>query len=129
MRLLLDTSVLIDALRHRHGRRELLADLVRSGHTLTTTALNIAEVYAGMRPNEAQSTEALLGALDSYDLTAMSARRAGALKQQWAKKGRTLALADMIVAALALEHGCTLMTDNRKDFPMPELGQLDLPGN
>ena len=129
MRLLLDTSVLIDALRHRHGRRELLADLVRSGHTLTTTALNIAEVYAGMRPNEAQRTEALLGALDSYDLTATSARRAGALKQQWARKGRTLALADMIVAALALEHGCTLMTDNRKDFPMPELGQFDLPGN
>ena len=127
MRLLLDTSVLIDALRHRHGRRELLADLVRSGHTLTTTALNIAEVYAGMRPNEAQRTEALLGALDSYDLTATSARQAGALKQQWARKGRTLALADMIVAALALEHGCTLMTDNRKDFPMPELGQFDLP--
>ncbi len=127
MRLLLDTSVLIDALRHRHGRRELLADLVRSGHTLTTTVLNIAEVYAGMRPNEAQRTEALLGALDSYDLTATSARRAGALKQQWARKGRTLALADMIVAALALEHGCTLMTDNRKDFPMPELDQFDLP--
>ena len=129
MRLLLDTSVLIDALRHRHGRRELLADLVRSGHTLTTTALNIAEVYAGMRPNETQGTEALLGQLDSYDLTATSARRAGALKQQWAKKGLTLALADMIVAALALEHGCTLMTDNRKDFPMPELDQFDLPGN
>jgi predicted nucleic acid-binding protein len=129
MRLLLDTSVLIDALRHRHGRRELLADLVRSGHTLTTTALNIAEVYTGMRSNEVQRTEALLSALDCYDLTAMSARRAGALKQQWAKKGRTLALADMIVAAVALEYGCTLMTDNRKDFPMPELDQFDLPEN
>jgi predicted nucleic acid-binding protein len=127
MRLLLDTSVLIDALRLRHRRRELLAELVQAGHTLATSALNIAEVYAGMRPDEAQRTEALLRVLDCYDLTGTSARRAGALKQQWAQKGRTLALADMIVAAIALQHGCTLMTDNRKDFPMEELNKFDLP--
>ena len=126
MRLLLDTSVLIDALRLRHRRRELLADLVQAGHTLATTALNVAEVYAGMRPEEAQRTEALLGVLDCYDLTGASGRRAGALKQQWARKGRTLALADMIVAAIALERGCILMTDNRKDFPMEELDKFDL---
>jgi len=126
MRLLLDTSVLIDALRLRHGRRELLAELVQAGHTLATTALNVAEVYAGMRPDEAERTEALLSALDCYDLTGSSGRRAGALKQQWSKKGRTLALADMMVAAIALERGCTLMTDNRKDFPMEELDKFDL---
>jgi predicted nucleic acid-binding protein len=128
MRLLLDTSVLIDALRLRHSRRELLAELVHAGHTLATTALNVAEVYAGMRPDEAQRTEALLGALDCYELTGTSGRRAGTLKQQWSKKGRTLALADMIVAAIALERGCTLMTDNRKDFPMEELNKFDLQG-
>ena len=127
MRLLLDTSVLIDALRHRHRRRELLADLVQAGHTLATTALNVAEVYAGMRPEEAQRTEALLSVLDCYDLTGASGRRAGALKHQWARKGRTLALADMIVAAIALERGCILMTDNRKDFPMEEVDKFDLP--
>lgn len=127
MRLLLDTSVLIDALRLHHGRRELLAELVRTGHSLATTALNVAEVYAGMRPEEAQKTAALLSALDCYDLTAAAGRRAGALKQHWARKGRTLTLADMIVAAIALERGCTLMTDNRKDFPMDELDHFDLP--
>jgi predicted nucleic acid-binding protein len=104
-----------------------LAELVLAGHTLATTALNIAEVYAGMRPNEAQRTRAFLDALDCYDLTAASAERAGSLKQQWARKGCILALADMIVAAIALDQGCTLMTDNRKDFPMEELDQFDLP--
>jgi predicted nucleic acid-binding protein len=127
MRLLLDTSVLIDALRQRHHRRELLADLVQAGHKLATTALNVAEIYAGMRPEEAQRTEALLSVLDCYDLTGTSGRRAGALKQEWARKGRTLALADMIVAAIALERGCTLMTDNRKDFPMEEVNKFNLP--
>jgi len=77
MQLLLDTSVLIDALRLRHGRRELLAELVQAGHTLATTALNVAEVYAGMLPNEARRTEALLGVLDCYDLTGSSGRQSG----------------------------------------------------
>ena len=46
---------------------------------------------------------------------------------QWACKGRTLALADTIVAAAAIENHCVLMTDNRKDFPMPELDLYPLP--
>lgn len=121
MRLLLDTTVLIDALRFRQGRHELLAQLVRDGHTLSTTAVNVAEVYAGMRSEEEQQTEALLAALNCYDLTAHTGRMAGRLKNQWARKGRTIAIADAIVAAIALERGCALMTDNRKDFPIPEL--------
>jgi predicted nucleic acid-binding protein len=126
MRLLLDTSVLIDVLRRRRGRRELLARLARGGNTLATTALNVAEVYAGMRPEEEAQTEAFLQAIDCYELTAATGRLAGSLKYKYAKKGRTLTLADTIIAAIALERRCTLMADNRKDFPMPELNYYPL---
>ena len=126
MRILLDTSVLIDVLRCRHGRRELLAELTRGGHTLATTGLNIAELYAGMRPEEEARTENFLDALECYELTAAAGRLAGSLKNKYARKGRTLTLADTIVAAIAMERRCTLMTDNRKDFPMPELDQYAL---
>jgi predicted nucleic acid-binding protein len=121
MRLLLDTSVLIDTLRHRRGRRELLARLASDGHTLATSVLNVAEVFAGMRPDEETATEAFLGALQCYELTGAAARVAGTMKRKWARKGRTMTLADTVIAVIALERGCTLMTDNRKDFPMPEL--------
>jgi predicted nucleic acid-binding protein len=127
MHLLIDTTVLIDTLRLRHGRRELLADLARTGHTLATSAINVAEVCAGMRPEEQERTEAFLSALDCYDITARVGRRAGKLKNEWGRKGRTLRLADAIIAAIALEHGCTLMTDHRKDFQMPELNSYPLP--
>jgi predicted nucleic acid-binding protein len=127
MRLLLDTSVLIDVLRLRRGRRELLAELARGGHRLATTALNVAELYAGMRPEEEARTEEFLDLLDCYALTAAAGRIAGSLKYKYAKKGRTLTLADSVVAAIAMEQRCTLMTDNRKDFPMPELDCYDLP--
>jgi predicted nucleic acid-binding protein len=124
---LLDTTVLLDALRARQNRRSLLAELVAGGHVLATAAINIGEVYAGMRRGEESRTEAFLSSLDCYPLTGSIARRAGSLKSAWARKGRTLSLADMMVAATALEHGLSLMTDNRKDFPLPELNLYPLP--
>jgi predicted nucleic acid-binding protein len=127
MKLLLDTSILVDVLRLRNQRREFLAELVRGGHTLSTTTLNIAEIYAGMRPPEEARTEALLGGLELYELNASSARLAGRLKNTWARKGRTMTLSDTIVAAIAIERGCALLTDNRKDFPMPEVQLYPLP--
>ena len=126
MKILLDTSVLIDTLRRRNGRREALAALVRAHESLATTSLNIAELYAGMRPGEEASTEALLDGLECLDLTGSAARLGGKLKYQWSKRGQTLSLADALIAAIALEARCVLLTDNRKNFPMPELQLYEL---
>lgn len=127
MRLLLDTSVLIDVLRARRGRMRWLAELLRSGHSLETSALNLAEVYAGMRPEEEIKTKAFLVELLCHPVTPETGEMAGKLKSSWARRGRTLALADAIVAAVAMEQGCALVTDNRKDFPMPEVRLYDTP--
>ena len=127
MRLLLDTAVLVDVLCSRKGRRKLLGEVVRAGHVLTTTTLNIAELYAGIRSGEEVKTEAFLQSLETFDVIEATARLAGKLKNAWARKGRTLTLADTIVAATAIEHGCMLVTDNRKDFPMPEIRFYPLP--
>lgn len=121
MRVFLDTSALIDVLRARNQRREFLVELVRSGHTLATTVLNVAELYAGMRAAEETQTEAFLEGLECFELTGWAARLAGKLKNLWARKGRTLTLADTIVAAIAIQNRCALLTDNAKDFPMREL--------
>jgi predicted nucleic acid-binding protein len=127
MKLLLDTSVLIDVLRHRNQRREFVAELVRAGHIISTSMLNVAEVYAGMRPSEEPDAEELFASLHLHELSGRSARLAGEMKNGWSKKGRTLTLADAIIAAVAIEQGCQLLTDNRKDFPMPELQLYALP--
>lgn len=127
MRLLLDTSVLIDTLRSRKDRRRLLAELVRTGHSLHISALNVAEVSAGVRKGEELATESFLRAFGCYDINFRIGKKSGELRNEWARKGRTLALADAIIAASAIEHHCILMTDNQKDFPMPELKFYPLP--
>ena len=73
------------------------------------------------------TTESFLIAFDCFDINADVGRTAGKLQNQMGPQGRTLALADTIVAAAAIENHCVLMTDNRKDFPMPELNLYPLP--
>lgn len=127
MRLLLDTSVLIDVLRSRRERREWLGRLVRAGYSLETCAINIAEIYSGIRPGEESRTDALLSGLRRHDISVHAAEQAGAFKNLWARKGRTIGLDDMIVASVAIEQDCILVTDNQKDFPMPEIRLFEMP--
>src|SRR5258708_27994250 len=127
MDLLLDTSVLIVTLRSRKGRKELLAGLVKEGHLLATTSLNVVELYAGIRSGEETRTSLLLDALECYGLDCGTGKEAALLMNGWARKGKTISLPDAIVAAIAIERDCTLMTDNRKDFPMSELSLYPLP--
>src|SRR5512141_317721 len=106
-------------LRQRQDRRQLLTELVRAGHELATSALNVAEVHAGMRPDEESQTEALLDTFECFSISLTTGRLAGRFKRQWAQKGKTLSLPDTLVAAAAVENGCVLITDNIRDFPMP----------
>lgn len=127
MNLLLDTTVMIDVIRYRNRRSEFLVELTRAGHRLCTSTLNIAELYAGVRPGESARIEELLSGLEYHELSAPIARLAGQMRNSWAQKGRTLSLADTIVAATAIDRECALLTDNRRDFPMPEVQLYPLP--
>jgi predicted nucleic acid-binding protein len=118
---LLDTTVIIDALNEKKNRNLSLIDLAEHGHTLACCPVNVAEVYAGVRPKEEQKTGALLRSLRFYAITFSVAELAGRLKRDYSQKGKTLTIPDTMVAAAAIYYGLTLITDNAKDFPMPEL--------
>jgi len=124
---LLDTSIIIDALNNRRGRREFLLGLVKQGNLLACCPINVTEVYAGMRPKEETATEEFLRSLDYYHVTWPVARLAGLLKRDYGRKGTTLTIADATIAAVAMVHELTLMTDNVKDFPMKDLALYPLP--
>jgi len=124
---LLDTSVIIDALNDRRGRPGLLMDLLEEGHLLACCPINVTEVYAGLRPKEEAATEAFLASLQFIPITSQAARLAGELKREYSRKGSTLNLGDVIIAAVAVDNRFTLLTDNVKDFPMRTLSLYPLP--
>jgi tRNA(fMet)-specific endonuclease VapC len=126
---LLDTSVIIDVLNDKKNRRQLLRELISQGNTLACCPINITEVYAGLRPKEEESTVRFLRTLQLYPMTWPVAEMAGLLKRDHAKKGQTLNLGDVIIAATALHNSLTLITDNTKDFPMQKLSLYTLPNH
>jgi predicted nucleic acid-binding protein len=101
--------------------------LVAAGHALACCPINVAEVYAGLRPKEEQRTTALLQSLKLYPITFPVAELAGRLKREYGSKGKTLSIPDTIVAAVVLQNELILITDNVKDFPMRDLDIYSLP--
>jgi predicted nucleic acid-binding protein len=124
---LLDSDVIIDALNAKQGRHALLQGLLREGRLLACCAINVTEVYAGVRPNEEERTREFLDSLSFYPVTREIAREAGLLKRHWSRKGKTLSMADATIAAVALANNLPLITGNAKHYPMRELRLCPLP--
>jgi predicted nucleic acid-binding protein len=124
MTYLLDSSVLIDALNNRGGRVQILDQVSQQQIVLACCSVSVTELYMGLRPGEETKTERFLRRLEFYPVTFEASKLAGDLYREWRQKGQTLGLADLTIAGVALTHGLTLVTDNRKHFPMRELRVL-----
>lgn len=125
---LLDSGILIDVLNGKRGRKEVLDRLILQGDEIASCPITITEVYAGLRQGEETKTGRLLRSLRFYPVTWEIAKKAGDLQCSWRRQGRTLALPDATIAAVALAHHLTLVTANVKDFPMPDLSIHPLAG-
>jgi predicted nucleic acid-binding protein len=118
--LMLDTSVLIDALRGREAAHRLRRLRERSDPPYVC-AINIEEVWRGSRPKEEPVIRRLLNGLRVAPLGSEEGEMAGKWRQLFSSRGITLSQADCLIAAAAVRVGANLATGNPGDFPMPEL--------
>jgi predicted nucleic acid-binding protein len=117
-RLLLDTTVIIDALRGRPVV-ERLRGLRDAGDSPWVCAVTIEEVARGLRgPRESEAARRLFSGLQVVALGAREGWRAGIWRQQHANIGITLGQADCLIAAAAVTIGGRLATGNPRDYPM-----------
>jgi predicted nucleic acid-binding protein len=117
---LLDTTVLIDALRGRAAARRVLA-LRSSEQVPWVCAINVEEVWRGIRPTEEAAVRRLFDGLRVAPLGRPEGERAAGWRRGFAQEGVTLAQADCLVAAAAAAVGARVATGNPKDFPMREI--------
>jgi predicted nucleic acid-binding protein len=118
--ILLDTTVLIDALRGRPAGERLRA-LRDRGDEPCVCAVNVEEVVRGLRPREKEPARRLFSGLREVPVGDAEGWQAGEWRRTFADQGVTLAQADCLVAAAAFSAGGRLATGNPRDFPMPEL--------
>ena len=119
-RLLLDSTVLIDALRGRSAAPRI-AGLRRSGTEPWVCAISVEEIWRGLRPGEELRVRRLFNGLRLAPLGVAEGVRAGTWRRSFAAKGVTLHQADCLIAAAAAGIGATLATANAGDFPMNEV--------
>ena len=101
--------------------RARLESMEHDGEIPVTSAINVEEVFRGLRPREAEAADRLLRGLRIAPLGRAEGERAGAWRREHAQRGVTLSQSDCLVAAAAVSAGATLATGNPKDFPFVEL--------
>lgn len=117
---LLDTTVLIDALRGKAAAQRILG-FRESGDDPFVCAINVEEVYRGLNRGEEGAAALLFRGMRLAPLAAEEGRRAGEWRRHFAQRGRTLSQADCLIAAAAMAVGARLVTGNPKDYPMREV--------
>lgn len=118
--LLLDTTVLIDALRGRAAATRL-RELRNTSPAPYVCAVNVDELWRGARETEEPMLRRLVDGLKIAPLGTREGELAGRWRRDFASRGTTLSQADCLVAAAAVGVGAHVATGNPKDFPMPEL--------
>ena len=119
MRLVLDTSVLIDHLRGRpRAATELIPDAIGRGDELCSSYVVRAELLAGMRDQEEGATRDLMRLISWYEVDESVSEAAGELGRRYLRSHPGIDVADLIVAALTQQLDAELKTTNLKHFPM-----------
>jgi len=124
---LLDTNVIIDVLKLRNGRIQQLIQFVSQENRLAVTSVVVTEIFMGATPKQLPAAVELLSSFQFIPVTRSIAERAGLLYYEWRAKGQTLSLPDVTIAAVCIENGIPLITDNLRHFPMLELTRITLP--
>ncbi|MGH7181643.1 MAG: type II toxin-antitoxin system VapC family toxin [Nitrospiraceae bacterium] len=102
-----DTSVWIPFFNRPDSPEKVSLDLLIDADEVSLVGVVLAELLQGCRtPSERDSLADALLALPYFEVTRSIWLRAGDLSAQLLRKGVTLPLSDLIIAALAIEHDC-----------------------
>ena len=116
---LLDTNIVSDLVNDPRGR--VAGAIERIGESaICTSIIAAAELRFGAAkrrsPRLLAQVETALAHLDVQPFAVPADRIYGELRAKLERKGRPIGPNDLLIAAHALALGCTLVTDNEREF-------------
>lgn len=122
VKLLPDTCVWIDFLKGRNTPLTLQLEQALLQGEVYTCGVVLYELLQGIRnPGEDQQVQAAFDALIMLEVTAKTWVSAAKQSSKLRKKGITLPMSDIIIAAVAIEHNVTIMTVDQHFQHVPSL--------
>ena len=111
-----DTDVLIDFLRGEGPLVDRVVFELERG--LATTVVSAFELWSGSigSARRERAVETLLGALVIMPLDSEDARCAAGVRRDLERAGRSIGMADSLIAGICVRHRATLITRNRDHF-------------
>lgn len=118
MRVMLDSTFLIDHLRGDRAAVERFASFFETGDEPFVNLVGVCEVESGLRPSEERAFLALLRAVEFVQAGPDAARDAGRWRREAARQGGLLGVPDALIAAEAHHVGAAVLTRNERDFAL-----------
>ncbi len=121
---MIDTNIIIWILRGDATVKAQFEQVVRDVQgKVYVTAIQVAEIYAGMRESERTETEEFFDAVHNVGLDEDIGKRAGEYVNKYGKS-HNVTLADALIAAASVSQQCQLWTLNKKHYPMLQKPQF-----
>jgi len=119
VRYLLDTNIISDLIRHPQGC--IAAQIARVGEDAVCTSIIVAAElrYGAAKKASArliERIEKVLGALNVLPFNQPVDQTYGAIRAQLEAAGLMIGGNDLLIASQALSLGCTIVTDNEREF-------------
>lgn len=111
---LIDTHVLVDYLK---AVPQAVAFLEGLPEPVFVSVISVAELYAGVRESERSALDVFVSTLEVIAVDLDIAVRGGLFRRDFGKS-QGVQLPDALIAATAEARQATLVTLNRKHFPM-----------
>ncbi len=119
MRYLIDTDWVVEALRGSTPARVRILELLPAG--IAISVISMAELFVGpyRSPHAEQAKAELLEYVGPFTLLPIDSATGeifGRMKASLQLRGQPIGNFDTLIAATALQHGLTLLTNNRRHF-------------
>ena len=128
MNLVLDTSVLINLERKdKHTIEQIKALIERYPAPASITFMNYFEYLHGLNIKSPKNKETSISFIEKFQClqtTKKSAAILSHLKHTYEKKGNSFSLADLLIAAQAIENDLVLVTSDKKFQEIEELSSF-----
>lgn len=120
MGIVVDSDILIDLLREKDDAVKKIKELEKN-EDLATTDINVFELYFGAynsnkKDKNLSSTRGLLKNLTLLHTTEEAMETGGRIYSDMKAKGKSIDIRDVLIAAITLQNGASLLTRNREHF-------------